>query len=249
MLLADVLARNNDFDEAERRYRQAVELQRELLGTNHMTLSDSLSGLGEFLQWQRRLPEAEAVFREALAIRRQVIPGGLDVAYTLTTLAANLTAQNRLEEAEQLYRESMQIVERWEGGVGSNWEVLDALAKVLQSENKADELEALYREALDKQRNESGTPDVAVPAMMCLLSDLLVSRGKRAEAAELHREALEAIPKLRSMRNRSAMRSLTASLRSRGELAQAEGVFEVLIHAESQNLENPDFKLPGQITA
>ncbi len=57
-----------------------------------------------------KLDEAEPLYREALAIRRESLPAGHpNIALSLNNLAVLLKDQGKLAEAEPLYREALAI--------------------------------------------------------------------------------------------------------------------------------------------
>ena len=73
-------------------------------------MAASLNNLGNALWEQAKRPEAEAVQREALAIRRN-LPGSMhpDIASSLTSLAGVLMGINKYAEAESLLREALTV--------------------------------------------------------------------------------------------------------------------------------------------
>src|SRR5881392_3339255 len=72
-LLGDALMHMHKLEEAETVSRQAVEMQRSLVGNNDPDLVSALNTLGVVLQRARKLDEAEALFREALAIKTRLL--------------------------------------------------------------------------------------------------------------------------------------------------------------------------------
>ena len=58
------------------------------------------------VSFQARPEEAEPLLREALAMRMQLIPGGIhpDIDESLNNLAVFLYEQGRYEETERLFR-------------------------------------------------------------------------------------------------------------------------------------------------
>ena len=76
-------------------------MYRKLLGYDHPDVAASLNNLGNVLENQGKLADAEAVHRDALAIKRKR-PGNehRDVAASLNNLANVLNAQGKRAEAE-----------------------------------------------------------------------------------------------------------------------------------------------------
>jgi Ser/Thr protein kinase RdoA (MazF antagonist) len=60
-------------NEAEIACREALRIQKELLGNSHPNLAKSLSILGLVLETEGKLAGAEAAEREALAMQRQLL--------------------------------------------------------------------------------------------------------------------------------------------------------------------------------
>ncbi|MEM7354601.1 MAG: serine/threonine-protein kinase [Acidobacteriota bacterium] len=113
--LAEALAAVGDLGQSEAMFRQAVAIQRRFLGSEHPELARSLTGLGQVLadagpepgaaESGAGLAEAEALLREALAIRRREL--GAEhwrTAETSSSLGACLAAQGQRDEAEPLLR-------------------------------------------------------------------------------------------------------------------------------------------------
>ena len=99
--LALVLQDQGKLNEEERLYREALEIQRALLGVWHPAVATSLNNLALVLQDQGKLAEAEELHREALAMRRALLGARHPaVATSLNNLAAALYEQGKLAEAE-----------------------------------------------------------------------------------------------------------------------------------------------------
>jgi eukaryotic-like serine/threonine-protein kinase len=105
------LAENrSDYATAERRYREALALQRKDFGPGHDRVGADLNRLGIVLHRQGRLDEAEASIRQALAIYRKALPAGHPrLATVLMPLGELLIDRDRSEEAEPLLREAWQV--------------------------------------------------------------------------------------------------------------------------------------------
>src|SRR5436190_399894 len=101
------------------------------------------------------------------------------------------------------------------------------------------QLETLYREVLKRQRRVLGETNVAVPASLCGLADVLYARGATNEAAELYQQAANLIPALAGG-SHSAARSFGAALRLRDRTADLTKLYETLIGIESRKPQNPN---------
>ena len=115
----------------------------------------STYGVAKVLEDAGRLGEAEALYRESLAMTRvDRYRTASDVVTCLDFLAALLEKLHRPAEAEPLYRESMEL----RRGISSNKtsayvaDGLEKLARVLGATHRYDEAEALYRADLHISR-------------------------------------------------------------------------------------------------
>ena len=71
-------------------------------------MADSLNDLGSVLLDQGKLAETEKLFRQALAMRRNVLTNGHpDIATSLNNLGAVLYTEGNFEEAERMQRERL----------------------------------------------------------------------------------------------------------------------------------------------
>ncbi|WP_299654217.1 tetratricopeptide repeat protein [uncultured Tateyamaria sp.] len=100
------------FEEAEPLYREALEIDRDVLDERHPDYAIRLNNLAGLLRDTGRFEEAEPLFREALEIGREVLGGRHpDVAVRLNNLADLLQDTGRIEEAEPLFREALAMSE------------------------------------------------------------------------------------------------------------------------------------------
>jgi tetratricopeptide (TPR) repeat protein len=110
-------------------------------------VASSLQGLAFVRRNQRKLAEAEALHREALAMRRKLL--GNDhpqVANSLVNLAEALDMQGRFAESEPVLREALAIRRK---AFGSAWSVTARLGVALTRQGKLTEAEALLRQAAE----------------------------------------------------------------------------------------------------
>lgn len=110
--LAGLATARGDFAAAERRLRLAVTRHAAEKKYRFLWAAD-LSGLGDALAGQGRFREAEAAYREALAMHAtHAHRDHPEVAFALNNLADVLTELGRTDEAEAAYRESLRRKER-----------------------------------------------------------------------------------------------------------------------------------------
>ncbi len=171
--------------------------------------------------------EAEAIWRESLAVMRKLFPDGSPmVAAALDDLAIAIYSRGRLAEAEDLEREALEMRRKFLGQDHEEYAIsLNNLALILRAEGKLDEAERLNREDLAISRRLSGNehPDVAIS--LGNLGLVLLDAGKLAEAEATCREAMAVLGKTFGTEHQHVaifLNSLALVLRDQGKLAEAE---------------------------
>jgi tetratricopeptide (TPR) repeat protein len=180
------------WQEAERLYRRAVEIDEQSYGPDNPTVAIGLNNLALLLKGTNRLAEAEPLMRRALAIDEQSYgPKHPSVAIDLNNLAGLLQDTNRLAEAEPLMRRALAIDEQSYGPDHPNVAIrLNNLALLLKDTNRLAEAEPLMRRALeiDEQSYGPDLPQVAID--LNNLAGLFWATNRLAEAELLMRRAL-----------------------------------------------------------
>ena len=104
------------YDAAELIYRELVEVNRSVFGSQSPYLVVSLDNLATLLGETDREAEAETLLREAVLVARQVYGAEHpDYAIQLNDLANLLIKIGRLAEAEPLLREAVEVMETAKG--------------------------------------------------------------------------------------------------------------------------------------
>jgi len=98
--------------EAIELYEALEDLQRQTLGARSPGLAETLVTLGGLYKEQNALEQAEAAYRESLAIRRAALGDHPDVAWSADNLAVLLTRREVYDEAETLLREALELRRR-----------------------------------------------------------------------------------------------------------------------------------------
>jgi tetratricopeptide (TPR) repeat protein len=105
-------------------------MRKKLLGPEDPAVARSLNILATLLLTENRLDEAEPMFREALAIRRQrPAKEQIDLAASLNNLAITVARQDKMTEAEALHREALAMRRKLLGNL--HREVLASLSGLL----------------------------------------------------------------------------------------------------------------------
>ena len=185
--LADLLAKQGRQAEAIALYREeAARLKAtgegvDSSGEAALRIANQMIKSGRLLRQTGKRPAAEAAFRDALALRRNVHGNQHpDVADSLISLAMITIEQDRAAEAEALAREALAIVRKQPGGGDNLRRALTQLGNALYFQGRLAEAEAHYREILATSASASTILDP-----MPRLCDALIRLGKRAEAEPL----------------------------------------------------------------
>jgi serine/threonine protein kinase/tetratricopeptide (TPR) repeat protein len=178
--------------EAETMSRQALVMQKKLLGNDHPDIARSLFSLATLLRRQGKYADAEIEYREGLTMwRRLQGKDNFEVNSALGYLAEVLMCQEKLEEAEAQRREELAMTRRLNGDEHANVVVtLCWLADLLVREGKLEEAEAQAREALAIGRKlfVAGGSSVDASAIVYPVDALvsaLLGQHKEAEAEQL----------------------------------------------------------------
>lgn len=93
-----------NYDEAERRFSECMEVGLAVYGDRHPIIAVDLNNLGLTRSQAGRFSDAEAAFRQAWDIQQEVLPPGhIDRSKTLGNLADAVAEQGRLEEGLAYY--------------------------------------------------------------------------------------------------------------------------------------------------
>ena len=195
------------WEEAEDFYREALDTCREQLPVFPHGVAPELASACEHLALllsdTSRATEAEALFREALTLYRELSDKAA-VADACGNLARTLHAAGRLQDAEKLYCEAMDIY-RELSKRNADYQaplarICQDLAMCLEDCRRPEAAEWFYRTSLDLYRKlaernaEAYAPCVA--STCGNLAGLLKAAGRVAEAAGLYRIALDTYTKL-----------------------------------------------------
>ena len=139
---------DGDYDNAETRFRRALEL-RDQLSDESGDMVFNLNNLASALMYSGRFEEAEDLYRRGLEIRRR-LPGERDedtrVSTSLRSLGAVLLARGEFETAEPYLREALEIRRREYGELDTRvTSVLDLLGRVRFARGDRWEAEELLR--------------------------------------------------------------------------------------------------------
>jgi serine/threonine protein kinase len=175
--------------------REAIALQRRVLGGKNWHLGTSLVVLTEILQSEGRLAEAEACAREAVAIHEHISRTGQ--AFASAALGYVLRDEGRLDEAEQRLRTALDIQRKVYPGTNAFIAgTADGLCGVLDRAGKYAEEEPLLREVI-AMRESLGFKAEDISRTRRRLQAVLQKLGKQEEADALRQASAAPSPAAR----------------------------------------------------
>ncbi|NKB90323.1 MAG: tetratricopeptide repeat protein [Acidobacteria bacterium] len=181
------------FDEAEEQLRLALTTRRQLFGTDHPDIADTLNALGEVRYDLGDLDGAERLYDESLAMRQRVFgEPSAEVAASLDNLGNVYQDRFDTAEAERAYRGALEMRRAVFGTdhreIASS---LNNVATVLHDREQLEAAEQLYRESLAISKNALGDRHPEVATSLNNLAVLLHDEGKYTEAEPAYRESLD----------------------------------------------------------
>jgi len=231
-VLAERYAGMGLYDAALPLQKQALTIRRKELGEEHPDTLRSVNTLGQLLQAQGKLNDAEPYIREAFEKRTRVLgQGHPDTLESVNNMGLLLTEQGKLSDAEPYFRDALKKrrllgKERF----SDMWQSINNMGYLLRAQGKLSEAEPYFREALEKSRRVLGEEHPDTLISISNLSRLLMLQGKLGEAEPLLREVLE---KRRRVLGEEHPDTLT-SIANMGYLLQSQGK---LTEAESEDRE------------
>jgi serine/threonine-protein kinase len=191
--LAHFLHVRGAYDEAEQRYREALQMRRHVLQAPHADTAETLARFGLFqLRVRNDQGGAEALLRESLVMRRAALGDNHPkVASALRELGAVFTARKDFAGAERHYRDALAIHRTQLGPTHPETIVtLNNLGTALAARGDMESAERTFREVLEANRRVLGHDHPGVAVNLNNLATVLQRRRQPREAETLYREAL-----------------------------------------------------------
>jgi serine/threonine protein kinase/tetratricopeptide (TPR) repeat protein len=199
------------------------------------------STIGDVYQALREFQKAEAMHRDALAIRRKLWGDeNAAVAASLEGVGRALWKERRMTEATSILQQALAIRRKVLGNnhrdVASS---LNNLGRVFHYEDKSVEAERCHLEALAILRAKGDGDRTAVAETLGLLAGAKLDLGKLQEAEDAVREDLALLKdQPASTRYANALGGLGVVLRAQGRLPEAETAFRDSLALQRQFLGN-----------
>ncbi|HEY3245104.1 MAG TPA: serine/threonine-protein kinase [Phycisphaerae bacterium] len=189
--LGRALQHKGEYAEAERLYRQALDIRHQA-GEPYATagVAAATGLLADTLRARGDLESAERLFREAIRMQSgdEDDPRNL---YMMVGLCFTLRMEGRWAEAEQLSRRALAIVQRQSGDrSAAATDALLNLGRVLRDAGAYADAELLAREALTIRRELLGEDHPYTARCLVDLAGIRSVRGNQDEAETLYRQVL-----------------------------------------------------------
>ena len=186
-----------------------------------------LNDAGGYLYERARFAEAEALFKQALAIRETALePEHPDVARSLNNLGAVYSEQGRYSEAESLYQRALAIREKVLGREHpdvattlNDWGVLS------RRQGKYGEAEQLLLRALCIRQRTLGPDDPHVATSLNNLASLYQDQGRYDKAEPLYERAVAIWEKTDHPNLPASLNNLAELYREQGKYSEAEPLY------------------------
>ncbi|KAF3000914.1 hypothetical protein E8E13_008418 [Curvularia kusanoi] len=190
-LLETALLEQRAWDKAELVLQRALQ-STDFIGRNHADKSELLDSLGQLLNHQNKVAEAEAMYRQSLDIKERYIgrehPSAINTAVRLGIL---LQKRGRLDEAEAILSKTLALSEKvLEVEDLSTLLNMSSLVELLASRYGNNESEEMFRRILTLEGKMYGRAHLRTIRRSEDLAALLFAQHRYTEAGDLYREAL-----------------------------------------------------------
>ncbi len=131
----------DDYAKAENEDKRAIDLLRRYMGPEHPLTASTAGTLGLTLTRNGKAVEGEPYLREALAIRKKILPqGDVSISSAVSALGECLAAQKRYDEAEPFLLKSYEELKAKSGDQDKRTaEARQRLAKLYEDWNKPEQ--------------------------------------------------------------------------------------------------------------
>jgi tetratricopeptide (TPR) repeat protein len=169
---------------------RGLEIRKQILGSNHPLIASSLDNLADAFIQQRRLDQAETLYRRSLSILLAQSDPSL-LAMTRCKLADFYFRKLRnLQQSEELY---LQALVAWKEAPEHDHPqiglTLTGLAEVYMAQHRYAEAEPLLKKALEIQEKAVGAAHPQVARVLLDYGSLLRKQHHRREAEAMERRA------------------------------------------------------------
>lgn len=190
--LAQVYQAQEDIGQAQNLAQQALEFGEQVLGSEHLLVTDSLDILAVLYGTHNQPEEAEKLLKKSLKIRERLLkPDDPDIAIVLDYLGHALLVQKRYTEAEEYFQRTLAIMKKKFGGnhpgVAAS---LTSFAGLYFEQQLYKQAEQFYRDALKIEEQALGPDHFEVALDLDRLAVCYGAQKRYAEAVPLFKRAL-----------------------------------------------------------
>ncbi|KAI9042112.1 uncharacterized protein KD926_006031, partial [Aspergillus affinis] len=225
--IADCLASDGRFHEAEVLYTQLMQMKQDKNGAEHPSTLTSMADLASTYQNQGRWNEAEQLNVQVMKTRKTVL--GSEHPDTLTSmgnLASTYQDQGRWNEAEQL---EMQVMETSKTVLGAEHpDTLTSIANLAltyQNQGRWNEAEQLNVQVIETSKTVLGAEHPSTLASMANLASTFWNQGRWNEAEQLEVQVMETFKTVLGAEHPdtlTSMANLASTYRNQGRWNEAE---------------------------
>lgn len=203
-----------DYREAEKLYREALQLNRQLHGEVHLSVARNLNNLGSILMHTGDTTAAVQVCEQSLHIRQKILGDDHpDVAIALHNVAHLKTEIHQFKEAAVLERQALAIFTK---SMPEDHPYLAQanilLGQILIAQDSLAEAEKSLRKALGMRRKKFGEDNISVAEARVELGACLVLNRRFAEAERLLLDAHSRLQEASPQENRYYRKQVLVSL-------------------------------------
>ncbi len=232
------------YDEAERHLRAAHDLRARHLGARDVETLASLSGLAQVRWNQGHLDDAETMYEQLLAARRETLGDThRDTLITRYDLAGVLKENGRVDEAEEELRDILEVMQtHLDEQDDALLDAMNGLAVLALERGRLEESERLLRTLVQRWTDSQGTRHPKRLRALRNLALVVKDRGELAEAAQLTRESLELAREVFGEDHHDTIQTkinLASLLREQDKLVEAETLAREALE-QASNVLGPD---------
>ncbi|MBN2070185.1 MAG: CHAT domain-containing protein [Candidatus Krumholzibacteriota bacterium] len=188
----DSLYSANKYDEATAVVEKQLEIQRRILGEEHVEVAQSLDDLSGLITYVGDYERSAGLKREVLKIRRRILGNEHpEVAKTIVSVAGSLQASNDYAGADSLYTEALEMQKRIYGEEHMDIaRTIYEIGGLLKKKKDYEGALSKYRTSLEMQRKIHGDDHLEIASNLHAIAGILNYQGDYAGAEPLYREAL-----------------------------------------------------------
>ncbi len=226
----DRQAARHRYGEAEKVYREVLDLTRKLLSEGHPSTALSYNNLAANLNAQGKHAEAQPLLQKALDLRKKLLgEGHPDTAASYNNLASNLDEQGKYAQAKPLYQKALELCRKLGEGHPRMASSYNNLAMNLGAQGRHAEAQPLYQKALELRLKLLGEEQPLTALSYNNLAMNLGAQGKYAEAQPLLQKALDLHKKVLGEEHPLTALSydnLGVNLAEQGKYAEAQSLLQ-----------------------